>query len=366
VKQAPPALAHLAYELRVLAQEGLLRERPAPLSPEAVSFCSNDYLGLASRTCTGLAGAGASRLVAGERAEHAELERECAAWLGADAALAFSSGYAANLGTLAALAREGDLLVSDERNHASLVDGARLSRARIAVVPHVDANAVEQALAQSRGGRAWVITESYFSMDADSPDLAALRGLCDQRGAALVVDEAHALGVFGPEGRGLCAAAGVVPDVLIGTFGKAFGASGAFVAGCKELIGWLWNRARTFVYSTGMSPACATAALDGLRVARRSPHLRGSVLANAKRLRHGLHGIGVSPLGHGHIIPWVLGRAESASEMSSKLAARGVHALAIRPPSVPTGTARLRLTVSAHHTERDVDRATAAVRECLE
>src|SRR5262249_14986618 len=154
-----------------------------------------------------------------------------------------------------ALARPGDVVVSDALNHASLIDGARLSRAEVAVVPHADVGAIDRALAGRAGRRAWVLVESYYSMDADGHDLAALRHVCDEHGAALVIDEAHALGVLGPEGRGLAAAAGVRADVLVGTLGKAFGAQGAFVAGRAELRDWLWNRARSFVFSTGISPS---------------------------------------------------------------------------------------------------------------
>ncbi len=188
--------------------------------------------------------------------------------MGLPSSLVFSSGYAANVGLMSSLPRPGDLVVSDALNHASIIDGIRLSKCRVAVVPHLDVGAVETALRDRGAGRAFVVTESYFSMDADSPDLGALRALCDRHGAALVVDEAHAVGVLGPGGAGLCAEQGVVPDALVGTFGKAFGAAGAFVAGCEALTRWLWNSARSFVISTGMSPVVAAAALDGVEHGR--------------------------------------------------------------------------------------------------
>ena len=217
-------LAHLAEQLDQLEREGLRRHARPPAKPGTLSFCSNDYLGLAGRAAPPAAsGSGASRLIAGERDEHRRLERAFATWLDVEDVLAFSSGYAANVGALSALAGAGDLIVSDSLNHASLIDGARLSRARVAVVPHGDRGAIERALIDRRETRAWVVVESYYSMDADGPDLAALRHLCDTRGAALYVDEAHALGVLGPGGRGRCAEAGVTPDVLVGTLGKAFG-----------------------------------------------------------------------------------------------------------------------------------------------
>lgn len=248
-------LQHLDAELAELERRDLLRRPPPPADPRLRSFCSNDYLGLAADPPPPApSGSGASRLIAGERAEHRELEQRLASWTGTEDALVFSSGYAANVGVLSALASPGDLIVSDALNHASIIDGSRLSRARIAVVPHLDVGAVRAALRTRETGRAWVVVESYYSMDADGPDLAQLRGACDEAGAALLVDEAHALGVLGPGGRGRCAEAGVRPDVLVGTLGKSLGSQGAFVAGRAVLKSWLWNRARSFVFSTGLSP----------------------------------------------------------------------------------------------------------------
>jgi 8-amino-7-oxononanoate synthase len=367
VKQSTPyALRHLVDALRDLERRDLLRTRPDPVADVALSFCSNDYLGLAGRVAVDApSGAGASRLVVGERAEHRELEADLAAWLRVQSVLTFTSGYAANLGTVSALAGPEDLIVSDVLNHASIIDGARLSRAEVAVVPHLDLAAVETALGRSRGRRAWVITESYFSMDGDTPDLPALRRICDAAGAALVVDEAHALGLFGPDGRGLCAEAGVVPDVMLGTFGKSFGAGGAFAAGCEALIAWLWNRARSFVFSTGLSPVVAAAARDGLARAVSDASLRADVLARASELRSGLGNGGLDVRGHGPIIPLILGDPARAVRLARVLRERGVHVQAIRPPSVPEGTARLRLTVTARHTAADVAYAVAAITESL-
>ena len=365
VKQtAPRALEFLIHSLHALEAEHLLRTRPSPPLKGVVSFCSNDYLGLADRHVSGLSGCGASRLVAGERDSHKALETTVAQWLGMDSALAFSSGYAANVGLLSALVGRDDTIVSDALNHASIIDGARLSRGNIVVVPHLDTVAVEQALARPREGRAWVVTESYFSMDADSPDVGTLRRLCDRAGAALVIDEAHALGVLGPGGRGVCAEAGVVPDVLIGTFGKAFGASGAFVAGCEPLTAWLWNRARSFVFSTGISPVVADAAREGVITARDQEDLRAHVLALTQRLRSGLQTRGVHPIGYGHVVPWVLGQSEAALAMAQSLQSFGFHAQAIRPPTVPQGTARIRLTVTASHRNDDIDRLLDTIALC--
>jgi 8-amino-7-oxononanoate synthase len=362
----PAALEFLGPALAELEKAGLLRIPAEPPSAGARSFCSNDYLGLAGRRAPPEElGASASRLVAGERAVHRALERAVAEWLEAADALVFVSGYSANVGALAALARPGDLVVSDALNHASIVDGARLSRANVHVVPHLDLGAVARALAEPRQGRAWVVVESYYSMDADSPNLDALRAVCDRAGAGLVVDEAHALGVLGPDGRGLCAAAEVVPDALVGTFGKAFGAGGAFVAGCAELRSWLWNRARSFVFSTGLSPALAAGAHSALGQARTSPALRQAVNERARHFRAGLHKLGITPLGYGHIVPWVLGEPARAVAAAGALRKRGIHVQAIRPPSVPRGTARLRFTVTACHSAADIDAALGAVEEAL-
>jgi len=358
----PSALAFLDDALAEARRAHLLRERcVAPADPR--SFASNDYLGMSTRPAPADdAGAGASRLLGGDRRVHAELEETAAALVGLPAALAFSSGYAANIGVLSSLAGAGDLIVSDALNHASIIDGARLSRAEVAVVPHRDVDAVSAALRRRRpGSRAFVVTESYFSMDADSPDLPALRAACDAEGAALVIDEAHALGVLGPDGRGLCAAKGVAPDVLVGTFGKAFGAAGAFVGGSETLVAWLWNRARSFVFSTGMSPLVAAAALDAIRCSLAEPQRRERVAAGARHLRQGLTSAGLEVLGFGHIVPWVVGDARRALWWAEELRSRGVMVLAVRPPSVPAGTARLRLTVTASHESADIERLVAAV-----
>jgi 8-amino-7-oxononanoate synthase len=263
------------------------------------------------------------------------------------------------------LAAPGDLVVSDALNHASIIDGARLSRAHVAVVPHLDVEATEATLRARTEARAFVVTESYFSMDGDSPDLRALRAVCDTHGAALVVDEAHALGVLGPDGRGVCAGAGVRADVVVGTFGKAFGAAGAFVAGCPELIAWLWNRARSFVFSTGLSPVLASAALHGLRRAGAQPWRRIAAVDAALRLRRGLASLGVPAPGYGHVIPLVLGESARAVEVARLVRARGMGVRAIRPPSVPSETARLRLTTTAAHGPGDVDCLVEAIGAAL-
>jgi 8-amino-7-oxononanoate synthase len=362
---APPALGFIAAGLARLERGALLRERPTALPHEAISYCSNDYLGLAARKVEGRAGGGGSRLVCGEREEHGTLERDAAGLVGEDAALSFTTGYAANVGVLSALVQEDDVVVSDALNHASMIDGARLSQGQVVVVPHLDVDAIRAALARPRTGRAWVITESYFSMDADSPDLAGLRAACDDAGAALVVDEAHALGVLGPEGRGLCAAQGVRADVLVGTFGKSFGASGAFVAGCDDLVRWLWNRARPFVFSTALSPVVAAAARAAITVSLAEPARREAALAASDRVRQGMRDLGLDVRGYGHIVPWVVGPSDRAARIAGALRERGIHVHPIRPPSVPAGSARLRLTLTARHVTSDTDRLLGAIREVV-
>ncbi|MEO7112309.1 MAG: 8-amino-7-oxononanoate synthase [Polyangiaceae bacterium] len=357
-------MQHLQGRLAGLEHADLRRRRPAAQGWDPTSFCSNDYLGLAavSVELSGNPGAAASRLIAGERAEHAALECALREWLGTESALVFTSGYATNVGVISALAERGDLIVSDERNHASIIDGARLSRAQVEVVPHLDTVAVAQALSRHPAGHRWVVTEGYFSMDADSPDFRALRAVCDAYDAALIVDEAHSIGVLGPDGRGVLAEQGIIPDVLVGTFGKAFGAGGGFVAGSALLVDWLWNRARSFVFSTGLSPLVAQCALRGIKAARLQPELRMRTARVAQMLRTTLSELRKPASGYGHILPVVLGSPAAAMDAMAKLAEHGVHAQAIRPPTVAPGSSRLRMAASARHTEQDVMMAIAALR----
>lgn len=364
-------LRHLERDLAALDQQGLLRRPLAGPTEGLLDLCSNDYLGYARDpwpALNGRSGAGASRLVSGNRAAHDDAELALANWLGTEAALLFSSGYAANVGAVSSLTGPGDIVISDALNHASLIDGCRLSGAAVRVVPHLDRAAVDRELAAAgKARRRWVITESYFSMDGDSPDLAALRDLCDRHDAALVVDEAHALGVFGPEGRGLCAVAGVRPDVLIGTAGKSLGLHGAFVAGSRHLRLWLWNRARSFVFSTGISPALAEAVAARVSRVRADDDARRRVNAASLRLRAALSDLGNPiPAGsHGPIIPWIIGDSGAAVAVSTRLRAEGILAQPIRPPTVPAGTARLRLTATAALTEADIERALLAFRRAM-
>ena len=364
-------LRDLAVELDELGRAGLLRSPDAPAPKGATCFCSNDYLGFASEPPTlpdELAtpppgGAGASRLISGDHPQLHTLEGEIADWLQQPAALLFTSGYAANVGAIAALAREGDVIVSDALNHASIIDGCRLSRAQVVVVPHLDTGAVARALEGASGARRrLVITDSYFSMDGDSPDLPALRALCDAHDAALYVDEAHALGVFGEEGRGLCQRAAVRADVQVGTLSKAIGLQGAFVAGSHQLRTWLWNRARSLVFSTGSSPWLAAAAVERVRQVRSADERRKRLHELVDRFRRRLAAAGapVAP-SHGPIVPWLSGEAASAVALSAALLEQGVWVRAIRPPTVPLGTARLRLTLHAKLSDEQLEAALSAL-----
>jgi 8-amino-7-oxononanoate synthase len=343
----------------------LLREPEVPRRG-LLDLCSNDYLGYASDAWPvgeEQGGAGASRLVTGNHRAHEEAEAALASWLGSEATLLFSSGYAANVGVLSALAERGDVIVSDALNHASIIDGCRLSRATVRVVQHLDVGEVEDALRDAASAtRRWVVTEGYFSMEGDSPDLTALRVVCDRHDAALIVDEAHALGVLGPDGRGVCAESGVRPDVLIGTAGKALGLQGAFVAGSRSLRAWLWNRARSFVFSTGVSPSLARAITERVARATADEAGRQRLAANAACLREALarNGVAVSPGGRGPVIPWRIGEPEHAVQLSRRLREHRVLVQAIRPPTVPTGTSRLRLTASARLSDSDLRLAAQA------
>jgi 8-amino-7-oxononanoate synthase len=360
----PPALRHLEASLRELDEVGLLRS-PQELDPNALVLCSNDYLGYGrAQVESGLRfwGAGSSRLVSGESESHRQAERALASWVGARSALLFSSGYAANVGLLSALAGPADAIVSDALNHASIVDGCRLSRARVIVVPHLDTTAVEDALRESRDARRrWVVTESYFSMDADTPDLALLRRLCDTHDAALIVDEAHSLGVFGERGAGLCASARVEPDVLVGTLGKAVGLQGAFVAGHDLLRSWLWNRARSFVFSTAVSPALAEVLVDRVDAIQNDAGARSRLQTVAGRLRAVLAHRQGRLAGYGPIIPWILGPQADALAASRHLLDRGIFVPAIRPPSIPQGTSRLRFTATSSISEAAIRKLEQAI-----
>jgi 8-amino-7-oxononanoate synthase len=372
-------LADLAARDRLRACADLggpSRARPLAGARPILAFSSNDYLGLASHPALAAAaheaasaegfGAGAARLVTGNLPAHRQLEATLAQTLHRPAALAFPSGYQANMGGIAALAGPDDLIVSDAANHASLIDGCRLTRARIAVYPHADVGAAARALGQSGPfRRRLLVTESLFSMDGDAAPLAALADLATKHDAIFIVDEAHALGIAGPGGRGLAAAANLTPDVLLGTLGKAFGAAGGFVTGSRTLCDYLTNRARTFVFTTAPPPPLAAAAAAGVRLAfgPEGERRRAQLESNKTRLLGRLQGR-IAPF-PGAIAPIILGSDTAALEAAATLRARGLFVPAIRPPTVPEGAARLRVTLSSEHTTADVDQLADALLEIL-
>lgn len=360
-------LSFLAEDLDGLATANLLREPRIADAAGSLVLCSNDYLGLASEPLAPRdigAGAGASALVAGYTEAHAAAEIAIASWIGAEASLLFSSGYAANLGTVAALVGKGDLVVSDALNHASIIDGSRLSGATIRVFPHRDTASLEALLREQRGSfrRCLLVTESYFSMDGTLADLRELRRVASRYRAILMVDEAHALGVYGPSGRGRSAFEDVTPDIYVGTLGKSFGLQGAFVAGSSLLRLYLWNRARSFVFSTAPSPALAAAIPARLERVAGAEAERVALHQLSSHLRTVLRAEGAALLGEGPIIPWILGTPARALAVQEALRDRGLWVAGIRPPTVPSGLARVRITPTSK-LESQRARIEAALRE---
>jgi 8-amino-7-oxononanoate synthase len=401
---APNPLSWIDDELAALEQKHLRRRlatRDGPQSArlvidgrELINFGSNDYLGLAAdrRLAQAVAdalaregwGSGASPLVTGHAALHRQLEERLAEFEGTEAALLFSSGFAANMGAIAALAGPGDVVFCDRKNHASLWDGCRLSRADVRVYPHGDCGRLASLLAESRKSRIakgdspifadtkigtvprrrLIVTDSLFSMDGDLAPLAELADLAAAYDAMLLVDEAHATGVFGPRGRGVAEHLGVehrVP-VRIGTLSKALGSVGGFVAGSRSLIEWLVNRARPYVFSTASPAAVAAAAVAALDIIRDEPQRREGLLARAERLRAELARQGWNTgASASQIIPVIVGDPERAVGLSSKLRDRGLFVPAIRPPTVPEGETCLRISLTAGHTEEMIARLLAAL-----
>ncbi|MEE2829381.1 MAG: 8-amino-7-oxononanoate synthase [Myxococcota bacterium] len=363
----------------VLDGSGSVRRRVE--GRDVLVFCSNDYLGLRNdprviRAAAAAverwgAGSGSSRLIAGSLPIHRSLEEELAEWLGVEDALVCSSGYQANLALLQGLAGPEDRILSDALNHASLIDGCRLSRAASLVLPHGDVEALRLALAQPVEGESFVLGEGLYSMDGDQAPLEAWVAAAAETGAHVLVDEAHAVGVLGPEGRGACAKAGVADDVLarVGTFGKAFGSHGAFIATDAATRELLVNSGRTYIFTTGLPPAALGAARAALRIVRADEgvELRARLRVVAERFREGLAGLGLEVLGEAGlpILPVVVGEEAEAMTLYRALLDEGIYAMAIRPPTVPVGTCRLRFTVSAGHGAEMVDQALAALQRAL-
>ncbi len=348
---------------------------------ELVNFASNDYLGLAADPRLGRAaarvarkygtGAGASPLVAGYLPPLQRLERRLARWEQTEAALVFASGFAVNLGTITSLVGADDAVFSDALNHASLIDGCRLSRATIHIYRHADANHLQELLARhgSTARRRLIVTDSVFSMDGDIAPLPALLDLAREHDCLLLVDEAHATGVLGAHGRGATElmATEFDPDriIKIGTMSKALGAQGGFVAGSRLLMDWLVNRARPYIFSTALAPPAAAAAGQAVKLVAQEPERRQRVLALAEFLKRELRRLDFpETTSQCQIVPVLVGEAADAVELSRRLEDCDLLVPAIRPPSVPEGTARLRISLTAGHRQEDAARLIEALHAC--
>jgi len=385
----------LRGRLRQRRLDRLYRTRPVLASPQAakvvidgrqyVAFCSNDYLGLANHPAVIAAlargaerygaGSGASHLITGHSRAHHELEESLAAFTGRPRALLFSTGYMANLGALGALAQRGDRVFADRLSHASLIDAVLLAGGRLRRYPHSDAAQLQAWLRRGdSSGQRFVITDGVFSMDGDLAPLPRLATLAREQRAWLMVDDAHGLGVIGPGGRGSLGHFGLgVGDVpiLVGTLGKAFGTFGAFVAGSEELIETLIQFARTYIYTTALPPAVACATSAALTLAQAEEWRRERLHALVMRFNRGADQLGLAVRNPAAadpvtpIVPLIVGEPEDALAASAALQQRGLLVSAIRPPTVPRGSARLRLTFSAGHTEEQVDKLLDALAEVL-
>ncbi len=367
-------------ELETLRRRGLYREfktldgatdRLVTLyGTTFLCFSSNNYLGLANDPRLVAAakdalddygvGAGASRLVSGNQRIHRELERRLAQLKGTDAAIVFPTGYMANVGAIASLVGEGDAVIVDRLNHASIIDGARLSRAKLLVYSHCDLGSLEQALTQARAlRRRLVVTDTLFSMDGDIAPLREIALLAKRYDAIVMADDAHATGVLGENGRGAlehCACEGEI-DVVMGTLSKALGCLGGFIAGERRLIEYLRNTARSFIYTTALPASMCAAALAAIEIVEREPERRAALHENVAAFKAGLRGKGYDA-DHtpAPIVPIVLGEPARALEKARALYANHLFVPAIRPPTVPKGTSRLRVSLMAGHTRDDIER----------
>ncbi|MDO8206419.1 MAG: 8-amino-7-oxononanoate synthase [Gallionella sp.] len=379
-------LTELQLQLDQRAAQGLLRSRRTVSSPQApqlivdgksyLSFCSNDYLGLANHPQLIAAlqqgaahygvGAGAAHLVSGHVAPHEQLEHALAAFVGKPAALLFSTGYMANLGMVQALVGRGDTVFADKLNHASLNDAMLLSRANVKRYQHCDMAQLAAMLSRTTGGRKLICTDAVFSMDGDMAPLAKLLTLCEAHDAWLLVDDAHGFGVSGCQGRGSLSHFGIASPRIIymATLGKAAGVFGAFVAAEQVVIDTLINNARSYVYTTATPPALSVATLQSLRLIADGDELRAHLQDLIAQLREGLTGLPWQLMPSSTAIqPLVVGDNQAALDLSAGLRERGIWVAAIRPPTVPDGTARLRITLSAAHSTADVTRLLEALHE---
>lgn len=378
-------LAWIGAELQRRGDEGLRRqlrccERIGAATAvvdgrKVVNFSSNDYLALASSALNDAViravaqsgwGSGASPLVTGRTPWHAELEQRLAQFEGTESALVFPTGYAANVGAITALVGRGDTVFSDALNHASIIDGCRLSRAELILYPHGDMTRLEKALKRCHGnGRRLIVSDGLFSMGGDLAPLHDLVALAERYDAMTLIDEAHATGVFGARGRGTAEYFGVESriTVRVGTLSKALGSLGGFVTGPQVLVDWLVQRARSYVYSTAMPAACAAAGMAALDLVQREPHRRSQLLERSRWLREALsaEGFECAPSAS-HIIPVHVGDADRTMAMSERLVRQGILVAGIRPPSVPKGNSLLRISVTYGHTQEMLEQLVEALR----
>jgi glycine C-acetyltransferase len=377
------SLDYLKEQLDELEAQGL-RQHPRTLEGEqgararfdgrdVINLASNNYLGLAAHpklkeaaakaAMEVGAGSGAVRTIAGTMTLHRELERRFAAFKGADAALMFQSGFTSNAGTVAAILSPEDVIVSDQLNHASIIDGARLSRAEIKVFPHKDVEAADRILGETAkdGRRQLLITDGVFSMDGDIAPLAGLVDVADRHGAIMMVDDAHASGVLGPGGKGTVAHFGIDParvDIQVGTLSKAIGVLGGFIAGPPHLIDWLVNRGRPYLFSTSAPPPVAAACIAALDVIEAEPERIDRLWENTGFLKQGLQALGFDTgMSETPITPVIAGEAQTAQDLSRLLFEDGVFTPAIVFPTVPKGQSRVRTIVTAEHTQDDLQQA---------
>lgn len=347
---------------------------------EVINFSSNNYLGIANHPALAAAakeaidrygcGSGASRLISGNMTLHEQLENRLAEFKGTEAALVFNSGFQANTGVISTLTGEGDVIFSDALNHASIIDGCRLARAKSAVYSHCDLNQLETELKRATSARRrLIVTESIFSMDGDEAPLVGIVELAEKYDALVMVDEAHATGIFGARGAGVVQKLGLGERVLVqmGTLGKALGGFGAYIAGSRDLRDLLINRCRSFIFTTALPPAVMAMALAAIDIVEREPERRESLWNNCRNLKEGLSKLGFDiGASESPILPLIIGDAAECMRFSEALLERGVFVQGIRPPTVPQGTSRLRITLMATHTCEHIERGVEAFKAVKE
>ena len=377
----------LELDLKDLRQKNLYRSL-TPISAQAgsrlwigkksfINFSSNNYLGLATHPAVAQkaiqairrwgTGSGASRLISGNLKIHTDLENELARFKAEEAATVFSSGYLANLGVVTALLNEKDLVLVDRLNHASLIDAARFSKAKLWVYPHKDVEALEKLLQKGSVFRKrMVLTDAYFSMDGDVAPLKDLLAVCRKYNAILMIDEAHSTGVYGKKGRGLTEHFGLLGrvDIVMGTLSKALGSVGGFIAGSAVLKEYLTNRSREFIYTTAPSPAASAAAMESLNIIKKTPEIRRRLWANIAYVRGGLKELGFDLMdSEGPVIPIVIGDTKKTLLLREMLKTQGIFAPAVRPPTVPKNTDRIRLSLMANHTKEELDKLLSVLKK---